>query len=250
MAKKEQRVSLNPETFSEGGGLIDDVDVTFSNCQFEMKDLAGGTNLNPYLSIDLESDDGTVTQYWSCGGKDKFVTSNDGKALVAVGTATTVNKGSNLGILLTSLVNAGFPPDKIGEDIDIMDGMKCHVIRVPEPKRPGLKRNKRADGKEYDRTILTVSKIHTLPWEKSKGSAKGKGKSAEVDGELTMKIEEFVMDQLSQNPDGVPKKMLPQAAFKAFSGDERKEVMQVVFDDGFLGSKDRPWKYEDGVVSM
>jgi hypothetical protein len=31
---KEAAASLNPEDFVEGGGLIDDVDVTFKECVF------------------------------------------------------------------------------------------------------------------------------------------------------------------------------------------------------------------------
>ena len=54
------------------------------------------------------------------------------------------------------MVNAGFPEDKIGNDISVFDGLGAHVNQVAQPKRPGLKKPE-TEGKTY----LLVDQDHT-----------------------------------------------------------------------------------------
>jgi len=262
MAKNEG-VSLNPESFTEGGGLIDDVDAIFKSCSFEMFDYNGKVIPPvPSLRADLEVDGEEVTQYWSMGSAQDWMPSDDGMQLIAVGKVTGIRASSNGGIFLKSLIDAGFPVDKIGSDISAINGMQAHLIRVPAPKRAGLKKTPRADGREYDDTILTVSEILALPGEKKnpagkpKATPKGKPAAAakaaatEEDGggEVEGKALEAVMAILAE-AGSIAKKDLPAKIFQTMKADpDRNAVVKLVFDDKFLSNG--PWEYADGTLVL
>ena len=172
--------SLNPETFTEGGGLIDDVDVVFEECSFTMFDYNGKVVPGvPSLKVEMscEDFDDNIEQFFSMGSSKDWIPSEDGSQLISVGSVTSIRMTSNGGIFLKSLIDAGFPVDELGDDITVLNGLQAHVIRVPAPKRPGLKKKVRDDGKEYEETILIVSEIIAMPGEKKKpkGAPKGAG---------------------------------------------------------------------------
>ena len=261
---KSKAASLNPETFTEGGGLIDDVDVSFKDCLFEMFDYQGKVAVPiPALKATMVTEDGDeMDQFWSMGSANDWIPSEDGSQIVAVGSATGIRSSSNGGIFLKSLIDAGFPVDKLGDDITVLDGMQAHVIQVPAPKRAGIKKAKRADGKEYEDTILIIGEIKTMPWEKSKpkgapkgkaagkGKAKPKAKSAEEahaqDEDLEAKATAAILEILEE-AGTVSKKELPGKIFQTMKADpDRNAVVKLVFSDEFLGSG--PWDYDDGVL--
>jgi len=175
-------------------------------------------------------------------------------------------------MLLTSIINSGFPEEKIENDATVFNGMVAHMIRVPAPKGwSNMESNKPAaeDGKEFAKTVLVVDEIKRLPWEKkaaagapkAKAKAKPKAKAkakAEPDaaaaGGDASDIDDvctgIVLEAIEQAEDGrVPKKALTKLAFAAMDGDDRKSaVVQRIHKDEFLG--DGPWSMEDGVVFM
>ena len=75
----EQTASLNPENFVEGGGLIDDVDVTFKECIFDMFDYNGKVVPGvPSLKITMGmEDDEEAVQYYSVGSANDWIPSED-----------------------------------------------------------------------------------------------------------------------------------------------------------------------------
>jgi len=266
--------SLNPESFVEGGGLIDDIDVTFTECAFEMFDYNGTvTPGSPSLKVKMADEDGTeMEQYYSMGSAQDWIPSEDGSQLVAVGKATNIKTSTNGGILLKSLVDAGFPAEKLGDDITILNGLVAHVIRVPAPKRTGVKQSdkqKEREEKYGPPTLLIVGEIKTLPWEKKspkgapKGGAKapaGKPAGGKVaakpqtkaappvdDGDdLTGKATAVVLEIL-EAAGTITKKELPAKIFQQMKTDpDRNAIVKLVFDDEFLG--DGPWTYEDGTL--
>ena len=164
--------SLRPSEMSEGGGLLSDVDVVWKTPRFEMFDYEGKSPQPvPALMVDLETADGEEqVQAWSMGSSKDWMPSEDGKTLVSVGDATMLKTNSNGALLIASLINAGFPEEKIGGDASIFEGLECHMIRVTAPERPGLKREKK-DG--FEQTVLQVSEIHKLPWEAKSGKVPG-----------------------------------------------------------------------------
>jgi hypothetical protein len=259
-------VSLKPCDAVEGGGLLDDVDVKIAESRFAMFDYGGKAQPVPAIMWKLDAMDGgePVTQYWSIGKSLDWMPSDDGKELMPIGRATQLVSGSNGMLLLTSLINSGFPETKLGADISILDGMECHVNRVAAPVRKGLPNQKE------NQTILVVTKIHKLPWEKDapaaaagkskKGSKNGSSGSKATTAKSTDNAEavatEFLLGVLSNDdimkdyPDGIPKAKLAPHAFSTFPADDpnRSAVVQLVFKDEFLNSG--PWTYSGGKVSM
>jgi len=252
MAVKEKAAAgLAPDTFVEGAGLLGDVNVKWKEVKFEEWDYDGKVaQAIPALKITMEVEDqeDAVDQYFSCGGAKDWTPSKDGKKLVAVGTATGINKSSNFAILMASLVEAGFPPEKIEDDCTVFEGLECHMIRVPAPKRPGLVSTPRADGKVYEKTNMVVDVISKLPWEaKGKKGTAAKGKAEPEESGVEDKATETIMAILEENPKGLDKKKLASAVFNALKTDpDRKEIMKIVYDDEFLGSG--PWEFEKGIV--
>lgn len=259
-------VSLNPETFLEGGGLIGDVDVLFKSNTFAMFDYGGTVpGGSPSLKAVMlaEGEEEEMDQYYSLGNARDWQPSDDGTQLVAIGNATGIRATSNGGMFLKALVDAGFPADKLGDDITVLDGLQAHVIRVPVPERAGIAKSKKQKDREEKYgppTLLIVSEIITLPWEKAKAkgapkkaAAKGKAKAkakgkktGEESGGADEKAVETVMAILAE--DGtVAKKDLPAKIFQAMKTDpDRNEVIKLVFDDAFLSNG--PWGYEDGTL--
>jgi len=248
-------VSLRPSDMVQGG-LLDDAVVEFTGCGFVMFDYQGKADPAPAFGTELVDIDGgdPTKQYWTVGKAKDWMPSDDGKTLVAVGSATALNNNSNFALLMASIVNAGFPEDKIGDDISVFNGMVAHVHRVAAPKRSGLSGGSVGpDGQKREQTVLVVDTIEKLPWERKKGKGapktkkKGKAKSkAPVDDAAV----EFVMGVLADKGGEVAKKELPRLAITGLDADIRNAVVKLVYDDGWLGDDDRPWGYADGVVSL
>lgn len=274
MAEQGSAVSLNPSD-AIAGGLLDDVTVRWDNPHFEMYDYDGKVaTAVPALGVtlvDVDTDEATE-QYWSMGQAKDWAPSEDGSQLVSVGSATQLRSSSNGMIMLTSLLNAGFPPDKLGTDISDLDGLVAHMIRVDAPKRTGLAKAKKKgdDGREYTDTILTVDEIVQLPWEKKKpkgapggkkktgGKAKAKGKAkgkaaAAADTSNDEAVEEaqaFILELLADaGDDGIPKRKLPTLVFqKRKDHPLRNAIVKLIGSEDFFTDSDL-WAYEDGVIT-
>ena len=252
-----QTVSFKPSTFVAGGALISDIDVTWAEVRFAEFDYNGKIPVPiPTIMAKLVDDDGVETiQYWSVGSSDDWSPSEDGKKLIAASGATVIKDSCNGAILMNSIVNAGFPEDKMNDN-DItatFQGMKTHVIRQAAPKR-NIVKEPRADGRVYEDTVLVVSKIIALPWEKKGVAAKGAAKPQSAgatsgDGdELSTKAVGLVMEILATEGKPVPKQQLVTKVFQAVKSDpDRNKLVQLVHSDQFLGNG--PWGYEGGVVS-
>lgn len=175
-------ISLRPSTFTAGGSLIDDVDVTFTRLRFgygygESKGNADADGAVTLQTTMVDSDGNEHLGFYSVG--NGFVPSEggsaeeNGKMLVAVGEKTGMNGGSNAALLITSLINAGLPEDLLDTgDVSKVEGTKAHVNRVPAPKRTNLPKRQ---GPNADRevTVLLITTIISLPGEKPKAGTKG-----------------------------------------------------------------------------
>lgn len=245
---KEKGASLNPDTFLEGGGLLDNVDVVWRNPRFEMWTYPNTTITTPALAVDLEPDEGeAVTQYWSAGNADDWNPSKDGTKLVPIGKASSLSKSSNLYQLLKSIKEADFPIDKMEDDVSIYEGMKCHMIRMKAPERPGLKQKER----KYEASVLVVDTIIQLPGEDKKtGNVKGK-----AGNDVSDRATQVVMEIVSENPKGIQKMMLASKAFAKLKGEKVDQttinaIVQLIGgkDEAFITSG--PWTYEKGLVSQ
>lgn len=245
-AVEEKGVSLDPDSFPEGGGLLDNVDVVWKNPRFEMWDYAGKGPSIPTLAIDLETDEGEpVTQYWSAGNAEDFKPSTNGMKLVPIGASSGPTKSTNLHHLLKSLKEAGFPKEKmVAGTVDVYEGLKCHMVRV-KTDRKGLP----PTGKKFEPTVLVVDAIISLP-----GEEKGGGKTKGGD-DVEDKAVAVVMEILADNPKGLEKMKLGSAIFKKLQADKVPQttinaIVQLVCGKDETFVKSGPWNYDGKVVSQ
>lgn len=252
MVKKEKEeeggIGLGPSSFVEGTGLISDVDAVFTDVGFVTWDYRGKSPESPALRavLRVEGED-PVEQYWSAGSLKEFLPSDDGKMLLPVGSQTGLNKSCNVVQLIMSLIDAGFPEDKIQDDISVLEGLQAHVVRVPAPKRPGLVKQPRADGKVYEDQVLVVDTIIKLPWEAEKGKKAAPaeaGPTAEpIEDEATATVLEILEKHKS-----VDKKALVGHAHSALKGNsDRSAIITMIYKDEFLSNG--PWEFDGKVVS-
>ena len=236
--------SLRRSDFGDGGGLIDNVDVRWESARFAIWDYDGHGPDTPALKVDMiVGDTGEeATQYYSAGKLSDWEPSEDGTRILAVGKATKLNRGANISILLDSLVEAGFPEEEMDADCTVFDGLECHMVRVPAPKRPGLAPKLDDKGNERVSTILVVDKVYGRGEEKSE--VKGSESVVEEKGNgVSEKATETVMEILLENQDGMKKKDLAGKIFQVLKKDpNRNEVVQLCYDDVFLGNG--PWNYD------
>lgn len=136
----ERIPSMLPEHMTEGGlfagpGVVKAI-------KWALWDYGGTvSNAVPALIMTIQPPDGdAIEQVWSAGDASKFVPSNDGTHLTAVGTADELSKSCNVYHLNTELLNNGFPRDKAAAyqaDCRVLVGMDADWSRK-EIKRDGL----------------------------------------------------------------------------------------------------------------
>jgi hypothetical protein len=267
--------SLNPDDFTEGGGLLDDADVVIKEARFEMFDYQGNVPPpgSPSLQVEMEFDNEgtpeTTVENYSMGSAKDWEPSEDGCQLIAIGQATSLRMSTNGGIWLKALLDAGFPLDKLGNDVSNVDGLSCHVIRVPEPQRKGIVKSEKQKAREEKYgppTLLVVSEILEMPGEskaagKKAGPGAAKGKTSkpaskpaaskpaagESDGDIETKAMMAIMEILAE-VGSITKKTLPAKVYQVVKDDPDKQaIVQMTFNDEFLESGS--WTYEDGTLT-
>jgi hypothetical protein len=263
MSDKE-RVSFNPDNVSSGG-FIDDIVVEFTNCRTEVTDYEGRAQTAvPCFIADLkdpEADadaEGAVQiAYWKAGDPEAWDT--DGEGFIPIGKPEKLNEKAKFIEFVQSCVSSGFDAEKVGNDVTIFEGMVAHVIDI-ETVYDDLKDEETGESVKVHNII--VDRIETFPYKDSKKAAKGKGKDkakAKVkkdDGgdKILEKAVDFVTDLLTAEDaleDGYPKKELPKKCFTIMKGDkDAKAIVKFLYSDDFLGDEERPWSYEDGIVSI
>jgi hypothetical protein len=258
VAPQEQLVSMHPDSFTSGG-LMDDVDVTWSDVLACEYDYNGQAPLGPSLAIEMTDAAGVEhVQYYSAGKKEDWIPSKDGRGFLAVSGKTGINNSTNLGKLLASLTAAGFPMELLGGgDLKTtLTGLQCHMLKEVQERKGLVRRGKNAE-RQYD--VLIVSKIHALPGAeapakpatagtgagaKTKAAVGGKPNGqattkaaapagntvAAVDEEVAAKITELATEVvvMGSAPDGftiaegnvVPKKDFLKMVFATFKGME------------------------------
>jgi hypothetical protein len=255
MAKKMRGASLNPDDAGAGGLAIDDVDCTIQECRF-VDDFDYGGKVSPMplslrVTFSSEAFAEPQVQHFSAGSLDRFVPSDDGLvAEPAEGQDQDILliKTTNALLFITSLTDNGFPKDKIADEVDVFEGTDVHVRQIPRPKMRGIDKE---GGPE--KTILAVTKIHKLPWEKKgKGKKGGKAKkeeTVEASAEISEKALEVVMAAVSASDNGILKKDLLVEVFKAMAKDEdRTAVVNLIKKGDFLS--EGPWTYDEDTETL
>ena len=232
-------VSIRPSDFVAGGAVPVDRNLLWKECRFALFDYTRKTGevvaTTCAARITFQDDDGNeYVQHYSASDPERFMPSADGKTLEAVGPAVALSQSSNFYILLNALVSAGFPEDKLEEDISTLDGLYAHHIGVPEPKRSGLARQAPAEGTtERERVISVPDNILKLPWEGKKGvkgAAKGKTAAPVVESSDDVVAEAVaIATALLEDSDSVTRQ---QVATKAIR-DKRPDLAKIVYQDEF-----------------
>lgn len=234
-------ISIRPSDFVEGGAVPVDKNLVWKECrfalfQYEKKDGSvvtrpdGSPVVTTTARITLVDDDGNESvQHYSVGDPERFAPSDDGKTLEAKGSAAQLNLSCNFYLLLNALVNAGYPEDKLEDDISTLDGLYAYHIGVPEPQRSGLARQAAADGVARVKTLSVPSRILQLPGEKKGAKAAAKAKtSAANDGDAAADALAIVTAMLEET-DSVTQQ---QVATKAIKG-KNPAAAKAVYADEF-----------------
>jgi hypothetical protein len=155
--------SLNPKD-ALAGALAPDGEAVIESARAVMFDYSGKVAPAPAAWVHLKYVDGTeFDQYYSCGSADKLAPSPDGKRFINPNGddgEAHFGKGSNFMLLVSSILDAGYPEDKLSDDLSSFDGMRVVIQNKPQPKRQGLQ------GDREGKVIPLVAKILQLPGEK------------------------------------------------------------------------------------
>jgi hypothetical protein len=269
MAEKG-KVAWGAENLTEGGGLIDDADVLFKNCKFEITDYNGASDEEVTVFsadlIDQETEE-EITQMWSVGHKDLKPSedgeeeADEGQYLINVGKAKGVNSSSNFGMLISSASLQGFPQDKWTGEAGDLEGLIAHVDRVEVESN--MKDRKTGKKEKKNREVPVITAILKMPWDEEETDKKGgkeKGKAAEKSKETKAKpvgggdiddaAAETVMTLLAEKGGSMTKAALIGAAFKTLKGNkDRAKISNLIGKDAWL-SDDKPWGYADGKLTI
>jgi len=232
-------VSIRPSEFVEGGAVPVDRNLLWGPCRFNLFDYTrkDGTVVATTVAAKIHYKDDEGTEYdqeYSAGDPNRFAPSADGKTLEALTESSNLSKSSNYYILMNALINAGFPENKLGEDISVLDGLYTHNIGIPEPKRSGLVREAPAEGAR-ERVISVPDSIIKLPWEgKGKGAkaALAKKTVAETTEEDTGDAEADALAMVTEMLADADKVTRQQLATKAIKS-KNQPIAKLVFSPKF-----------------
>ena len=172
----------SPDDFVQGG-LVADIDVEFRNVRYAETDYNGAVaEMNLCLMADLHEifPDGEVSeapvteQIWGIGKMNGLEIVDDGKFVHATAEGAKFRKGSNFYLLVESLTKAGFAFSSDGSATQF-NGLKAHVIRIPQPERSGIAKN---NDKGLEKTVLVVDRILSQSGGKKTGTAAKAGANA------------------------------------------------------------------------
>lgn len=156
-------VSSNPQAMV-AGGLINDVDIVITNAEWCHYDYGGTTEPRfmaaIYMAVLVDGQPGDEhCQYYAAGSAQDWGPDPDdnGRTPIKLNPSKSAfTSGSNWAMFTQSLVEAGFPANKLDDsDLGNLIGLKAHVLRKAV-KREGLS-NTNAKGKEN--TVLVITHL-------------------------------------------------------------------------------------------
>jgi len=245
---------------SAGGGLLDDVEVLFTNARFLNYAYGGKAMPSPGLVVDFIGHGDTVIpddqgeQFWSCGSGKDWQPSADGKRLDSPSNKAGIVQTSNLGMLVDSLMKAGLSNallSKAETDISALNGLVVHVKRIQiDRKMSNPKRD--AQGNVQLPTVLLVDRLIQEPGGKAAAGSKPSGSAgAPATGGAADAAVAAVMTFAAEN--GGYRKSDAVKVFKAMQSDPdakqfAAEAFKLLANEEFLANG--PWTYAGGVVTV
>jgi hypothetical protein len=283
-----REISWDPEE-AESGGFLDGVSGTIESAECVLFDYAGKIEPVPAIKLVVTPDgaDESVDQHITAGRSERLVPSKDGQRFIpAKGSkAHGLSRRSNAFLFISSLREAGFPISKlVSEGIGVLEGLYATFVRVPAPKMS----NVADDEGDRERTVLNVSEILALPWEKGKKkAAKAKADEDEdedtqdedddedegtedddddteddntddedddegdSDSELDEELDAAVMSLLksSKYAKGIKVDELPTLVFQVVKkSPNKKALVERIQDDDYLSDESRPFSSKNNLV--
>lgn len=243
----DQIISLRPSDAVEGGAIPKDKNNKITLARFVQWDYNGKAPMTTALKLTLVDDDGEEhEQYYSVASPDRFIPTEDGRGLVAVGAATNLTKSSNYFLFAQNLVSAGFPENKIAGDPVIFENLYAYWIGIPEPTRTGLTRTAEQQARGV-RELLVPQKVLSSPaiagGKGVKAPAKAAVKAAPpaatedvvaADGDLTAKAVAFVTKLVTEAGGPITRKQVAARVFRDMAKDpQRDEISNLIFSADF-----------------
>lgn len=258
MAEQQgQAASFNPADasglFDGGRALIKTVEVN------TFKSGKGDSFVNVDVTYLTEGRD--MTEHLMLGGVDKWAPLPDKSGAISLDNKKVWNK-SDPYRWVTSLVNAGFPSNKVGQNLKVFEGLDVTLQRVTTEGKYTDK-----NGKERENSVVLVTAIHTSKediasgaYAKNAGAAAGKAAAPAATKKATAAAapaaptpavevsDEYVQNLLVEILSGgaVETKALGQKAFVLITKDKsvkaehkadtRKAVTARLADDAFIAS--------------
>lgn len=267
-------VSFNPDDAS-AGGFLNDIDATIVKAEVVSYDYNGKTQDGEpvcclaitYRPFDAESDEDQSIDYIKLGKMTEIVPSKDNKSAVPI-TKTKFHVKSKIMAFWRAAVEAGFPKNKVGTDVSVLDGLHVHLISlvVPGNEKDGIKDSKlTVFAKILDKGPSgTAVKGGAKPGAaKSTKAAAGGGTTspapaaaaaaapaAAVDADVETEAITTLLTILEGKGGKVAKSSLPGEVFRRIKDTAiRNAVLKIVNSNEWLGAEDRPWSFEGGELT-
>lgn len=269
-------LSLNPETFTEGGsfeGPLTAISFKFT----EAYDFNGKAKPQAGLLITLVGEGGKpFDKFYGIGDNKKFAVIDGGKKLQPVGKTTGLNKQAKTAILLQELQNCGLDMSVLEDgDITNLDGL--HAEWTNKALKEFYGRDMKTQSGE-DAVILVPTEIYLAPGDEdsddhtrftassgggakgtagkktnasSKGKAKGTKKAGPSEEELADEAAAIITEVVAEAGGSLSKGKLTAAAIKAIGNDNANKpaLVKLAMSADFLGSRDE-FSLVDGNVEL
>lgn len=164
--------SLSPDDMAEGGGLPSGNQLV-QKSRFGLFTYPNGQTRSFGLLWTLVDEDNVANVQFYSGGKESEWSpsaesspgaGDEGRYAIPMAGEQALSKSSNVGFLMSELVSAGFPKDRISADALVFENLFANFVAKAQPKRDGL--TPAPEGRQRQSSIPTI--IHNLPWEPSK----------------------------------------------------------------------------------
>lgn len=265
-------LSFNPDDATAGGNL-NDIDATIVEARVVSFDYKGKADeplcclALTYLPDDAEDRDDVIVDYIKLGKMTECTPAPDNKRAVPLSKSSFHTK-SKIMAYFRAAVAAGVPKNQLAQDVSVLDGLRVHLTTI-EIAGEGTDKsgNKIKDSKLTFISKLLNSKAPVKPAGTGEKKASkpvtvtvtGKTETAAVapaasttpvvgaEDEAVSQVLSILADKNGK----VAKSALPGEMFRRIKDTAtRNVVIKLVGNAEWLGSGDRPWKFEGGELSI